>query len=123
LVFVCFSISDIALTNRTIGGLLLLVKGILCRLTQYFIDIQAWLSYIPFSRKHVLIKQMRMLFPRDSLHGENDDKNQTFPMYRMPDLHGDLLLAAFWRKYHEAISHPRRGRMAAGAGDQRLPGL
>jgi hypothetical protein len=56
-------------------------------------------------------------------NGENYDENQTFPMYRMPDLHGDLLLAAFWRKYHEAISHPCRGRLAAGAGDQRLPGL
>jgi len=100
---------------------------------QYFIDIQAWLFYTPFSRKQVLIKQlkikkflsnqMKMLFPRLFLNGENDDKNQTFPMYRMPDLHGDLLLAAFWRKYHEAILHPRRGRLAAGASDQRLPGL
>jgi hypothetical protein len=64
-----------------------------------------------------------MWFPRYFLNGENDDKNQKFPMYRMPDLHGDLLLAAFWRKYHEAISHPCRGRLAEGAGDQRLPGL
>jgi len=66
---------------------------------------------------------MRMWFPRYSLNGENDDKNQTIPMYRMPDLHGDLLLAAFWRKYHQAISHLRRSRLAEGTGDQRLPGL
>jgi hypothetical protein len=44
-------------------------------------------------------------------------------MYGMPDLHGDLLLAAFWGKYHEEVTHPRRGRLAAGAGDQRLPVL
>jgi hypothetical protein len=65
----------------------------------------------------------RMLFPRSFLNGENNDKNQMLQMYGMPDLHGDLLLAAFRRKYHEAIPHPRRGRLAEGAGDQRLPGL
>jgi hypothetical protein len=56
-------------------------------------------------------------------NGENDDKNKTFQMYGMPDLHDNLLLAAFRRKYHEAIPHPRRCRLAEGAGDQRLPGL
>jgi hypothetical protein len=80
-------------------------------------------KFLSNENQKVLSNQMRMLFPRYFLNGENDDKNQTFQMYRMPDLHGDLLLAAFWRKYHEAISHPRRGRLAEGAGDQRLPGL
>jgi hypothetical protein len=111
------------LTDQSIGGRLLLVKRYYATVANISLTYKCGLPILPSPESKFLSNQMRMLFPGSFLNGENDDKNQTFPMYRMPDLHGDLLLAAFWRKHHEAIPHPCRGRLAAGAGDQRLPGL
>jgi hypothetical protein len=102
---------------------LLLVKGYYTTVVNISLTYTHGFPILPYPESKFLSNLMRMWFPRYSLNGENDDKNQTVPMYRMPDLHGDLLLAAFWRKYHEAISHLCRGRLAEGAGDQRLSGL
>jgi hypothetical protein len=111
------------LTGQSIGGPLWLVKGYYATVVNISLTYKRSFPILPSPENKFLSNQRRMLFPRYFLNGENDDKNQTFPMYRMPDLHGDLLLAAFRRKYHEAVTHPCRGRLAAGAGDQRLPGL
>jgi hypothetical protein len=128
--FVCFSLRYYFLTGKSIGRVLLLVKEYYVPVADLSLTYTLGFSILPYpeckclsSAKKFLSNQMRILFPTYFLNGENDDKNKTFPMYRMPDLHGDLLLAAFRRKYHEAISHPYRGRLAEGAGDQRLPGL